>query len=402
VSLADVPILLILAGLAAYAVLAGADFGAGFWQLTRGDRARPVREHAHHAIGPVWEANHVWLIFVLVVCWTAYPTAFSSITSTLAVPLFIAGIGIVLRGTAYALRSGTKTPREQRAVELVFGASSVLTPFALGAVVGGIASGRVPVGNAEGDLFTSWLNPTSLAVGAIAVGTAAYLAAVYLAADAARLGRPALERAYRARALVMAAGAGAVALAGLLVVRADAPSLWDGLTSGAGLAAVAISAIAGMTTVALVAAGRYARARVSAATAVVAVLAGWALAQRPELLPGLTIHEAAAGRSTLLSMLIALALGVVLLVPSLGFLFTLVLRGRFDGEASEHPASPAGKRGDTERVLRTAAAGFAAGAALMVLVDLRWALITGVVLLLGSVAAGFVSLASLITDADNV
>ena len=401
-SLADVPILLILAGLAAYAVLAGADFGAGFWQLTRGDRARPVREHAHHAIGPVCEANHVWLIFVLVVCWTAYPTAFSSITSTLAVPLFIAGIGIVLRGTAYALRSGTKTPREQRAIELVFGASSVLTPAALGAVVGGIASGRVPVGNAEGDLFTSWLNPTSLAVGAIAVATAAYLAAVYLAADAARLGRPALERAYRARALVMAAATGAVTLAGLFVVRADAPSLWGGLTSGAGLAAVAISAIAGMTTVALVAAGSYARARVSAATAVVAVLAGWALAQRPELLPGLTIHEAAAGRSTLLSMLIALALGAVLLVPSLGFLFTLVLRGRFDGEASERHASPAGKRGDTEGVLRIAAAGFAAGAALMVFVDMRWALITGVVLLLGSVAAGFVSLASLITDADNV
>ena len=106
-SLAEAPVVLMLVGLAAYAVLGGADFGAGFWQLLggRGGRDRELREHAHHAMGPVWEANHVWLIFVLVVCWTAYPVAFGSITSTLAVPLFIGGIGIILRGTAYALRS---------------------------------------------------------------------------------------------------------------------------------------------------------------------------------------------------------------------------------------------------------------------------------------------------------
>ena len=142
--LADVPLILMLVGLAAYAVLGGADFGAGFWQLGGGpgERGRTIREHAHHAMGPVWETNHVWLIFVLVICWTAYPTAFASITSTLSVPLFIAGIGIVLRGTTYALRSGTATPREQRLVEVVFAVSSILTPFALGAVIGGIASGR--------------------------------------------------------------------------------------------------------------------------------------------------------------------------------------------------------------------------------------------------------------------
>src|SRR5262249_13730526 len=148
--LAEVPIFLMLVGLAAYAVLAGADFGAGFWQLVSGrdERGRDQRELAHHAIGPGWEANHVWLIFVLVVCWTAYPVAFGSIASTLAVPLFIAGIGIVLRGTAYALRSGTATPHEQRTVEVAFAGSSILTPFALGAVIGGIASGPVPLRNA--------------------------------------------------------------------------------------------------------------------------------------------------------------------------------------------------------------------------------------------------------------
>src|ERR671935_507814 len=109
-----------LVGLAAYGVLGGADFGAGFWSLLggAGTRGREVREFTHHAMGPVWEANHVWLIFVLVVCWTAYPRAFASIVSTLTVPLFIAGVGIVLRGAAYALRSGTETLREQRIVEV--------------------------------------------------------------------------------------------------------------------------------------------------------------------------------------------------------------------------------------------------------------------------------------------
>jgi len=166
-------------------------------------------------MGPVWEANHVWLIFVLVVCWTAYPTAFASIASTLAIPLFIAGIGIVFRGTAYALRSGTANAEEQRMVEVAFAASSILTPFALGAVIGGIASGRVPVGNAKGDLVTSWLNPMSITLGALAVATAAYLAAVYLAADAVRVGRPELAEAFRVRALVMAVVAVIMVLAQL-------------------------------------------------------------------------------------------------------------------------------------------------------------------------------------------
>src|SRR5205823_9230984 len=110
----DLPLAFALVGLALYAVLAGADFGAGFWQLVagRGERGEEIREHAHHAMAPVWEANHVWLIFVLTVFWTAYPTAFGSIASTLAIPLFLAGIGIVFRGAAYALRVGASTPRE--------------------------------------------------------------------------------------------------------------------------------------------------------------------------------------------------------------------------------------------------------------------------------------------------
>src|SRR5438270_13896266 len=159
--LASLPLVFVLTGIALYTVLAGADFGAGFWQLLagRGERAERVREHAHHSMGPVWEANHVWLIFVLTVFWTAYPHAFGSIASTLAVPLFIAAIGIIFRGAAYALRAGTASERETRRVDTAFAVSSILTPFALGSAVGGIASRRVPVGNAAGHLFSSWTGP---------------------------------------------------------------------------------------------------------------------------------------------------------------------------------------------------------------------------------------------------
>src|ERR671923_1652880 len=198
-----IPLLFALIGLSFYTVLGGADFGAGFWQLTagKGRQAEAVREHAHAAMAPVWEANHVWLIFVLTVVWTAYPTAFGSIASTLSIPLFIAAVGIIFRGVAYALRAGAAGRRELSAIDTVFSISSVLTPFALGTAVGGLASGRVPVGNAAGSQFSSWLNPTSLLVGVLAVATAAYMAAIFLAADAARQHDELMSTAFQRRAL---------------------------------------------------------------------------------------------------------------------------------------------------------------------------------------------------------
>jgi len=350
--LADVPAILILVGVAAYIVFAGADFGAGLWYLLagRGPGGRPIRDFTYHAMAPVWEANHVWLIFVLVVTWTAYPTAFGSIASTLAVPLFVAAVGIILRGTAYALRSGAAPDRDTEGVTgFVFGASSVLTPFALGAVIGGIAAGEVPVGNAAGGQFSSWLNPTSILIGLLAVATSGYLAAVYLAGDASRHDEPGLASAFRIRALVMAGVAGALAIAGLLVLRADARALFDDLTSGAGLAAVLASAVAGLTTVVLVRIERYEPARLSAALAVAAVVAGWGVAQSPDLLPGLTIEAAAAGDPTLVALLVSIGVGLIVLVPSLILLYGLVLRGRFDTAAPAvaerpEPHSAAGQR----------------------------------------------------------
>jgi cytochrome bd ubiquinol oxidase subunit II len=401
--LAEIPLLLVLVGLAAYAVLGGADFGAGAWQLAggRSERDKEIREHAYHAMGPVWETNNVWLIFVLVVCWTAYPEAFGSITSTLAVPLFIAGVGIILRGTAYALRSGTATVREERRVEVTLAVSSILTPFALGAVIGGIASLRVPVGNAAGDLWSSWLNPTSVLIGVLAVVTAAYLAAVYLAADAVRVGRPDLAAAFRTRALVTAVVAGAVAIGGLAVIRDDAEHLWDGLTSGAGLAAVVVSVVAGIATLALVWFGRFEPARLSASIAVAAIIAGWALAQRPVFLEGLTIDEAAASRSVLIAVIVAVGLGAVLLIPSLALLFGLVLRGRFDAPRAEDTAETGRPPRFRPELGVLAGAALVVGSVFLFFFDSAWAHAVGVIFLFVFVAVGFVTLTTVVADGSD-
>jgi cytochrome d ubiquinol oxidase subunit II len=395
--LADIPIVLILVGLVAYVVLAGADFGAGLWTLLSGGGradADSTREHAQQAMGPVWEANHVWLIFVLVVCWTAYPSAFSSIMSTLSIPLFVAALGIILRGTAYALRNETEGARGQRAVERVFALSSILTPFALGTVVGGIASGRVPVGNAKGGLVTSWLNPTGILIGSLMVVFCGYLAAVYLAADAKRLGEHTLELDFRARALVAGAIAGALALAGLLVIRHDARPLWNGLIAGAGLATICVSVAAGALTLALVWRGRFGFARVSAAAAVAAVIAGWAVAQEPYILRGLTISQAAAGRSTLLAVVISVPIGAIVLVPSLALLFRLFLQGRLSPAAAPESAEPRGTAVTEIRPARAlaplACVSLVAGLALMVPFNSGWAHVIGVLCLFVGAVSVFV------------
>ena len=324
---------LVMVGIAAYAVLGSADFGAGFWDLTAGGarRGARLRGMVQRSMAPVWEANHVWLIFVLVVTWTAFPVLFGSIFSTLYVPLFLAAIGIIFRGAAFALRGQSATVNEARVLGGMFALSSVLIPFFLGSAVGGIASGRVKVGNAVGDPVSSWLNPTSALIGAIAVASGAHLAAVYLAGDSVRAEQPDLVRAFRSRALGSGLVAGALALAGLLVVRHDARSLYDGLTSGGGLAMVLLSGVAGVATLALVWRERYGLARVAAAVAVAAVVAGWALAQDPYVLPGqLTLDQAAASNAALSAVVIGLAAGMVILAPSLWFLYRLVLQGRLD------------------------------------------------------------------------
>jgi cytochrome d ubiquinol oxidase subunit II len=324
---------LVILGVTAYGVMGSADFGAGFWDLTAGgaERGGRIRGMVQRSMSPVWEANHVWLIFVLVILWTAFPVAFGSIFSTLSIPLFLAALGIIFRGAAFALRGHAATMREARGLGALFALSSVLIPFFLGAAVGGVASGRVKVGNAAGDTFASWTGPTSILIGVIAVLSGAYLAAVFLAGDSKRAEQPDLVRAFRARALGAGALTGVVALGGLLVLRHDARALYDGLTSGGGLAMVIVSALAGAATLALVWVERYGPARLTAALAVAAIVVGWALAQNPYFLPGeLTLDQAAADDAVLGAVLIAMAVGALILVPSLWWLYHLTLQGRLD------------------------------------------------------------------------
>jgi cytochrome bd ubiquinol oxidase subunit II len=411
--MAYVPVAFILAGMAAYTVLAGADFGAGLWtlltvspRLAGGPGGQRVRDQARHAMGPVWEANHVWLIFVLVVCWTAYPVAFGSITSTLAAPLLIAAIGIIFRGAAYALRGVADASRPtSRAAENLLGLSSVLTPFALGTAVGAIAVGRVPVGNAAGNLVTSWLSPAPVLVGALAVAFCGYLSAVFLAADSVRYGDDALAAAFRRRALLAGVLSGALALAGLLVMRASGLDL----TRGAALAFASVSGAAGVATLALCLASRFGLARLTAALAVAAVVVGWAAAQAPRFLPGMTVAQAAAGHSTLVALVIAVCGGLAVLVPSLATLFALFLRGRLDtpetrtagaapvaapGEAAGPDRAGPGRSGPGRSgpgragpLGAAALLGLAAGAGLLVFADAPWTRVLGVAgLLLCAVA----------------
>jgi cytochrome d ubiquinol oxidase subunit II len=397
VSLSTIPLLLMLAGLTLYVVLGGADFGAGLWQLLagRGERGAAIREHAHEAMAPVWEANHVWLVFVLAVMWTCYPVAFGSIVSTLSIPLFIAAIGIVFRGTSYALRAGTTGGREQRTIDTAFGIASVLTPFALGTVVGAIAAGDVPVGNAAGDLWTSWTGGLSLMVGVLAVAFGAYLSAVYLAADAVRHRSREMEQAFRQRALVAGVIAGGLAVAGLVVLRSEARGLYDSLVSGDALPALIISGLVGLGTLALVWLRRYEQARYSAALAVAAIVAGWAIGQQPVLLPGLTVSEAAAPHDVIVAVLVSVAAGALVLVPSLALLFTLTLRGRlgYEGDAGGAPA-PAGP----VQVLSASRVGLLARVSLacllltlgfLTLADAGWAHAIGVAALFVCVLTGF-------------
>jgi cytochrome d ubiquinol oxidase subunit II len=393
--LAELPIVFALAGLCAYMVLAGADFGAGIWHmLPAGRHAAAVREHTHRSMSAVWEANHVWLIFVLVVCWTAYPVAFGSIASTLAVPLLLAALGIIVRGIAYAMRTGTDPGREELLVGGVFAFSSLLTPFALGAAIGGIASGRVPVGNAAGDMWSSWLNPTSVLTGLLAVATAAYLAAVYLAADATRLHERELAAAFRVRALAAGVLAGMLALGGLGVLAADAEPLFEDLVGGIGLPALLVSVAAGLTTLALVRAWRFEAARYSAGVAVAAIIAGWALAQQPTFLPGLTIEQAAAGDATLVATLVAIVVGLAIVLPSLFLLFGLLLRGGFDpvpmpgGDSVPATAAPA----RPARGVRTATAACLLVGVALVLVGGELAAVIGALALLAFCALATVAL----------
>jgi len=334
--LANVVLGFLWMGITAYVLLGGADFGAGFWDLFSGStpRGAAMRQRIEDSIGPVWEANHVWLIFALVVVWTGFPEVFAAIASTLYIPLTAVAFGVILRGSAFAFRKAVGEGPLERILGAAFGVSSVITPLFLGTVAGAIASGRVPLGTARGEVVRSWLNPTSLLGGVLAVEVCAYLAAVYLTADARRYGETELAEGFRTRALLTGVVVGATALGGIAVLRGDAPRLFDGLTAR-GLPLIVGTAAFGVLSLWLLVRRRYVAVRVTAALAVTAVLWGWGVAQYPDILVGATtVSAAAAPHDTLVALIASLSAGTAVLLPALVVLYTL-FQGRPDGSLTD-------------------------------------------------------------------
>jgi cytochrome d ubiquinol oxidase subunit II len=321
--------------LTAYALFGGADFGGGFWDLIAGgaEKGRPQRNLIEHSIGPIWEANHVWLIFVIILTWTVIPSVFAAVSSTLYIPLTLVALGIIARGSAFAFRKVSQKLWQQRLFGGAFALSSLVTPFFLGTVGGALASERVPPGIAAGDPITSWVNPTSLASGLLAVATTAYLAAVYLTHDARREGDSVLAQAFRRKALASGLVTGALAVLELLVLARDAPALFRHLLSMPALPFVALSLAAGVASLILMFRRRFLTVRLSAALAVTALLWSWGIGQYPNVLPGLVLADASATESVLLANSIAVLIAGILVIPSLWWLYAIFQR---DQSANRH------------------------------------------------------------------
>ncbi len=328
---ADVCAVILWAGATFYALFGGADFGGGFWDLVAGGAERGERPRAliQRSLTPVWEANHVWLIFILVVLWTAFPPAFSAVMTTLYVPIALAAVGIVLRGSGFAFRKSIVGLSGRRAAGATFAISSLLTPFFMGTVVGAIAAGNVP-GDGNGAPFSSWLQPLPLLTGAMFVASGAYLAAVLLIGDARRAGDEGLQRYFARRALAAAAAAGVAAAFGLVELHAEARYIFDRLTDQ-GLPLVILSGLCGIGVLAilLASARRPERPpsrllRPLAGGAVVAVIWGWGVAQFPYLIPtSLKITESAAPPDTLGTVIVVFIVAAILVLPALGLLYWL-------------------------------------------------------------------------------
>jgi cytochrome d ubiquinol oxidase subunit II len=321
----------LLLAVAAYACAGGTDYGAGFWDLTAGGARRGNRPRwlIDHAMAPVWEVNNVWLIFVLVIMWTGFPVFFQQVFTALWLPLVLAALGIVLRGAGFALRKAALRLSGRRLYGAVFAVSSLLTPFFLGAAVGGVASGRVTQRTtASADV---WANPTSLLFGLLAVATTALLGAVFLAADARRFSAPDLEGYFRRRALGALSAVVVLAVIMFVVTHGDAPHVWHGLTHGVGLVFVVLAVLGVLATALLLIGSSGGWSRVTAVGAVASAVVAWGMAQRPYLIPtSLTVAEGAGAHTTLRWLGLVSLVAVVLIFPAVALLYWLDTHGELE------------------------------------------------------------------------
>lgn len=330
----DVVAVLLWLTLTTYAVTGGADFGGGAWDLLAGDaqRGMPRRRFIDESITPVWEANHVWLVIVLVFLWTGFPRAFEAIMSVLFVPLILVALGIVLRGSGFAFRKAVRHMRLQQLTGGIFASSCVITPFFMGAAAGAIATGRVRA-NGVGNRIASWTSPTCMVLGALSVVAFAYLAATYLTDEARRHDDDELRTYFARRALASGALTGVLGLVSLAELHHSAARTFDHLGRAGALALLVASAVLGLGALAVLALRRGRNARFLSAGAFATALWAWAVAQYPSILPGsLSLHAAAAPTASLVSEMVVFGAVVVLAGPSFVLLYVLSQRRLLEEE----------------------------------------------------------------------
>jgi cytochrome d ubiquinol oxidase subunit II len=333
-ALADLIAFVLLVGVTAYSTAGGADFGAGIWDLASGNTSalgREARELIDHAMAPVWEVNNVWLVLSIVVCWTGFPSLFEAVFASLY-PLFaIALIGLILRGAFFAFRHVADEPRAQRVADMVFGVSSVVTPFFFAAGLGAIASGQVGLHGPATSVLSACFNPMSMAFGAVSVVATAFTGAVFLVGDARRYGATELVAYFRFRTVLSAAALVVAGTLALSVIWAESPTLLARMLLGPGAPFSVLTMVLVPLVAVLTWRSRFVLYRLLAVGAVGSLVFAWGFGQSPDLLPGkLTIAQAAAPGPTQM-LLVIVTLGVVLVIgPAMGLLYFLDQRGALE------------------------------------------------------------------------
>jgi cytochrome d ubiquinol oxidase subunit II len=316
--------------IAAYALFGGADFGGGIWDLLAGGdrRGAAPRELIDESITPVWEANHVWLVFILVLTWTSFPGAFAAIMTALFVPLSLSLLGIVLRGAGFAFRHTAERLNMQRLTGATFAAASLITPYFMGTVVGAVVTGQVPV-VPTGNVVAAWTSPTAILTGFLFVAACAYISAVFLVLEARQRRQQDLVRYFSLRATAAGVVTGALAGGTFAELSTSAPYVYHRLT-GIALWLVAISTAAGIAVLGMLWLQWYHALflRATAAIAVATVVFGWGLAQYPYLIPTtLPLAPGSAPTASLASEFIVAGLAVGLVAPGFAILYFLQQRG---------------------------------------------------------------------------
>jgi cytochrome bd ubiquinol oxidase subunit II len=315
--------------LAAYALFGGADFGGGTWDLLAGgaEHGKAPRELIDESITPVWEANHVWLVFILVLLWTAFSPAFAAIMTALFVPLAISLLGIVLRGVGFAFRHTAQRLRMQQLTGALFAAASLITPFFMGTVVGAVATGQVPV-HPAGNVLAAWTSPTAILTGFLFVAACAYVSAVYLVIEAVHRRHRELTRYFTRRATAAGVVTGALAGGTFGELSVSSPYVFGRLT-GIALPLVAVSIAAGIAVIGMLWLRWYhpVGLRATAAIAVATVVFGWGLAQYPYLFPrSLSLATGSAPTAALVAEFVVVGLAVLLVAPGFVILYALQQR----------------------------------------------------------------------------